>query len=93
MQVPSAKSLADRAVVKPEGKSGNGSPKPGGSRTEGQYGVPKNVEWWSKDKPDAVRVGGKPTELSFWKAVDLKCDLASTQVTTGILDRIICSQG
>ncbi len=71
MQDPPAKSLADRAVVKPEGKPGNGSPKPGGSRTEGQYGVPKNVEWWSLDKPDVARVGGKPTDWSFWKAADL----------------------
>jgi len=42
-QVPSAKSLASKAVVKPEGKPGNGSPKPGGSRMEGQYRAPKYV--------------------------------------------------
>ena len=48
MQVPSAKSLASMAVVKPEGKPGNGSSKPGGSRAEGQYSGGHRIKVWCK---------------------------------------------
>ena len=34
VQVLPAQSLASGAEVKPEGKTGNGSPKPGGSRMQ-----------------------------------------------------------
>ena len=39
--VPPDQSLASRSVEKPEGKPGNGSPKPGGSRIQALYGAPK----------------------------------------------------
>ncbi len=34
VKVPPNKSLANRLVVNPAGKSGNGSPKPGGARVQ-----------------------------------------------------------
>lgn len=70
--------------MKSEGQPGNGSPKPDGSRTEGQYRTPKNVEWWSLDKPDCMHRQGKADRLEFLEGSRPECIKASIEVTTGV---------
>jgi hypothetical protein len=60
------KSLANMSVGKSEGKPGNGSPKPDGTRLQAVYRAPKSCSLWSTDnfreterKADALYIGGR----------------------------------
>ena len=70
--------------MKSEGKPGDGSPKPDGSRAEGQYWAPKNVEWWSLDKPAEETLKVKADSFYALEGSRPECDLASIEVTTGV---------